>query len=253
MVSGGDSLIEIKTAASKVQVTLNGRDVSKAFHPDASRGSFVGLVDGLQNGANTLVAKASSETATLRLTNYAITGPIVSGEHLKPFVCETVESGLGAPLDPDCSAATKFEYFYKSTGGAFKPLPNPSGSAPEDLAQTTTSEGKTLPYIVRVESGTINRAIYHIAVLDDPAHPASPGSPGTGWNHRLFYSFGGGCGTNYNQGKMLATAVLMDPALSRGFAHITSSQNVMQQHCNDNLSGEAVMMIKEHFIKGYGV
>src|SRR5262249_9090421 len=97
--------------------------------------------------------------------------------------------------------------------------------------------------------GTINRAIYHIAVLDDPAHPASL----NGWNHRLFYSFGGGCGTNYNQGTMKSTQVLMDPALSRGFAHITSTQNVMQQHCNDNLSAEAVMMIKEHFIKTYGV
>ena len=27
----------------------------------------------------------------------------------------------------------------------------------------------------------------------------------------------------------------------------------MQQHCNDNLSGEALMMIKEHFIERYGV
>ena len=25
-----------------------------------------------------------------------------------------------------------------------------------------------MPYIVRVESGTINRAIYRIAILDDP-------------------------------------------------------------------------------------
>jgi hypothetical protein len=247
MVSGGDSLIEIKTAAPKVQVMLNGRDVSMSFHSDAARGSLVGLVEGLQNGANTLVAKAGSESATLRLTNYPITGPIVSGEHLKPFICETAESGLGEPLDADCSAKTKFEYYYRTKDGKFNPLPNPAGPAPADLAQTTTSEGKTVPYIVRIESGTINRSIYHIAVLDDPAHP------GVGWNHRLFYSFGGGCGTNYNQGKMAETAVLMDPALSRGFAHITSSQNVMQQHCNDNLSGEALMMIKEHFIKTYGL
>jgi len=28
---------------------------------------------------------------------------------------------------------------------------------------------------------------------------------------------------------------LFDPALSRGFAHIVSTQNVMQQHCNDAL------------------
>ena len=66
-------------------------------------------------------------------------------------------------------------------------------------------------------------------------------------------SFGGGCGTNYTQGTNQATGALFDPALSRGFAHMISTQNVMQQHCNDHLSGEALMMIKEHFIERYGV
>ncbi len=251
MVSGGDSLIEIKTAATKIQAALNGRDVSKAFHADAARGSLVGLVDGLKDGANTLVVKAGGESATLRLVNHPITGPIVSGEHLKPFVCQTVESGLGEPLDADCSAKTKIEYFYRTADGKFNPLQ--AGAAPPDVVQTTTSDGKTVPYIVRVESGTINRSIYHIAILDDPSKTAPSWAPGEGWNHKLLYSFGGGCGTNYSQGKMASTAGLMDPALSRGYAHITSTQNVMQQHCNDNLSGEAVMMIKEHFIKTYGI
>ena len=31
---------------------------------------------------------------------------------------------------------------------------------------TTTSEGKTVPYLVKVESGTINRTIYRIATLE---------------------------------------------------------------------------------------
>jgi hypothetical protein len=254
MVSGGDVLVEIRPAA-KVIVTLNGRDVSSAFHADTARGSLVGLVDGLQNGANSLTAKSGPDSATLRLVNHSITGPIVSGEHLKPFVCTTVESGLGEPLDSDCSAKTKVEYFYRNKDGAFKPLSNPA-ERPADLASTTISEGRTVPYIVRVESGTINRAIYRIAILDDPgAASAGAGTwkPGAGWNHRILYSFGGGCGTQYNQGKNTAAGALMEPALSRGFAHITSTQNVMQQHCNDHLSGEAVMMIKEHFIKHYGI
>ncbi len=111
-----------------------------------------------------------------------------------------------------------------------------------------------MPYIVRVESGTINRAIYHIAILDDPAkHETTPWSPSDAWNQRIIYTFGGGCGTNYNQGKSPATGAFFDPALSRGYAHITSTQNVLQQYCNDNLSGEALMMIKEHFIEHYGV
>jgi hypothetical protein len=243
MVSGGDALIEIKTtAAPKLQVKVNGRDVSQVFHADAARGSTIGLVDGLRAGPNTVTVKAGAATTKLQLVNHPITGPIVSGGHMKPYFCNTEESGLGKPLDADCSAPAKVEYFYRANE-SFKPLAD-SKARPADVVQTTTTEGKTVPYIVRVESGTINRAIYHIAILDDPV---------TTWNHRIIYSFGGGCGTNYTQGKSPATAALFDPALSRGFAHITSTQNVMQQHCNDNLSGEAVMMIKEHFIKTYGV
>ncbi len=105
-VSGGDVLIEIKTAtpSQKVQVKLNGRDVSHVFNRDLGRGSLVGLVEGLKNGANTITAKAGGQNARLQVTNHPITGPILSGEHLKPFVCDTEESGLGAPLDADCSA-----------------------------------------------------------------------------------------------------------------------------------------------------
>jgi hypothetical protein len=253
-VSGDDSLVEIKGAAvgAKLEVKLNGQDVRASFDFDKDHQTFRGLVKGLRLGPNTLTAKSGSLTAKLELIDHPIVGPIVAGEHLTPFVCKTEESGLGKPLDADCSAPTKIEYFYRTTDGKFNPMPDPMAH-PADLAQTTTSEGKTVPYIVRVESGTINRAIYRIAILDDPSHASSPWMPSAGWNHRLYYSFGGGCGAQYNQGTMSATAVLTDGPLSRGYAHITSTQNVLQQHCNDALSGEAVMMIKEHFIKTYGV
>ena len=221
-------------------ITLNGQDVTSAFKTD--NGRLVGLVENLRLGRNIVEARRGSRSARLELTNHPITGPILSGEHLKPFVCNTVQSGLGEPLDENCSAPTKIDYYYRTntTPGTFKPLASPT-ERPADLAETTTSEGTKVPYIVRVESGTINRAIYRIAMLE------------SGWNHRLIYSFGGGCGTNYNQGTNQATVALMDVALSRGFAHATSTQNVMQQHCNDHLSGEALMMIKEHFIEKYGV
>jgi trans-2-enoyl-CoA reductase len=35
---------------------------------------------------------------------------------------------------------------------------------PDDMAQTTTIDGKTVDYIVRQERGTINRFVYSIAV-----------------------------------------------------------------------------------------
>ena len=118
LVSGGDALVEIRSAAgasAKVTVTVNDRDVSQAFRADAARKSLVGLVDGLKVGRNTIVAKAGSQTARLEVTNYPITGPILSGDHITPFACNTVQSGLGEPLDADCSAKTKVEYFDRST------------------------------------------------------------------------------------------------------------------------------------------
>lgn len=272
MVSGGNALVEITAAGAPtlqgLTVTVNGQDLTAVFHPDTTRRSLVGLVENLRLGANTIEARRGSRSAKLGIVNHPIEGPIVSGEHLKPFLCNTVQSGLGEPLDANCSAKTKVAYFYRSatpatppaganpafTASAFKPLTDPSGPHPADLAQVTTSTGKMVPYIVRVESGTINRAIYRIAILDDPSKSTSGSwAPGEGWNGRLMVSFGGGCGTNYTQGTNQATGVLSDLALSRGFAHAISTQNVMQQHCNDNLSGEALMMIKEHFIERYGV
>src|SRR5580700_1546559 len=131
-VSGGDVLIEVKTATltEKIQVKVNGRDVTGAFHHDLSRRSLVALIDGLKPGANVVTAKAGVENATLQLTTHPITGPILSGEHLKPFLCNTEESGLGKPLDADCSAAPKIEYFYRSKStpeGSFKPLTDLNG------------------------------------------------------------------------------------------------------------------------------
>ena len=271
MVSGGDALIEVRRGAAaqsaRVVVTLNGNVVTNAFRVDTERGALVGLVEGLRNGANTITASAGGHRAQLQITNYPITGPIVSGPHLTPFMCRTEEAGLGPPQDANCSAPVRLEYFYRTTdvppgaargrgpavAMAFKPLVS-RVDRPADLASTTTTDGRRVPYIVRVESGTINRAIYRIAVLDDPVatSDAQPWRPGPGWNKRLIYTFGGGCGTNYMQGVIPVPAVLFDFALSRGFAHAVSTQTVMGLHCNDHLSGEALMMIKEHFIERYG-
>jgi hypothetical protein len=240
MVSGGDALIEVK-APKGVKLSLNGTDVTSALKPNGK--TMQGLINGLTVGANTLTATAGSAKATLKLTNYPITGPILSGPHMTPYQCETEESGLGRPLDADCSATTKVEYFYKSTaGGAYKPLANAS-DRPADVAMTTTIDGKTTPFVVKVESGTIDRTIYRIAMLADES----------AWNHRLSVTFGGGAGAKYNQGINQATGVLPDLFLSRGFAHIEATELVNGLHGNAVLQGEALMMIKEHFIEEHGV
>lgn len=253
LVSGGDALVEVKApAGAKVTLMLNGKDVTAELKPEA--GSLRGLVSGLNVGENTLIAKAGKAQASLKVTNYPITGPILSGPHLTPYECRTVESGLGQPLDANCTAKQKIEYFYRASNNTFKPLADPV-TRPADLVNTTTYDGKTVPYIVRVDSGTINRSIYRIAILDDP-NPETNGAqwtPGSGWNRKLAVSFGGGAGTQYNQGVNQANAALSHLYLSRGFAFMISTELVNQQHGNAVLQGETLMMLKEYFIERYGV
>ena len=78
------------------------------------------------------------------------------------------------PLDADCSVKTVVAYVYKPVDGkGFKPLPSLT-RLPPDVAQTTTSLGERVPYVVRVETGTIDRGIYQIAVLHDPTSGPAP-------------------------------------------------------------------------------
>ena len=66
-------------------------------------GSLRGLVDGLALGENEIVARANGNgkgdppgrSATLRVVNHPLSGPLFSGPQQKPFFCETVENGLG--------------------------------------------------------------------------------------------------------------------------------------------------------------
>jgi hypothetical protein len=242
MVSGGDALIEVRGATRGVALTLNGKDVSGDLKLDPTSHTLRGVVSGLALGRNTLAAKAGAASASLTLTNYPIAGPILSGPHIQPYECRTEESGLGKPLDADCSAAPRTDWFYRTTGGAFKPLAN-RADRPADLATTTTIDGVTTPYVVRVESGTVNRSIYRIAMLDDPK----------AWNHRLAVSFGGGAGAKYNQGSNTAESALSDLYLSRGFAHAVDTELVNNLHGNGVLQGETLMMLKALFIERHGV
>src|SRR5262249_34465203 len=155
------------------------------FVPDAGSQSMTGLVTGLQLGENTLEAGAKKGNGngnggphkSLKVTNYPITGPVISGPHEEPFFCQTQQFTLptrggtrGAPRDADCSIAPRVDYVYRAggaTGNTFKPL-NAAAPVPADVAMTTTNAGQTVRFIVRVETGTINRAIYQIAILHDP-------------------------------------------------------------------------------------
>jgi hypothetical protein len=117
-------------------------------------------------------------------------------------------------------------------------------------AQRSAASGQTVPYVVRVETGTINRAIYQIAMLADPAAPAQ-----SAWNGKLVYTFGGGCvGGWYVQGSSIGNrGILEDLMLRQGYAVASSTLNVFGNNCSMLIAAETLAMVKEHFIKSYGV
>ena len=245
-VSGGDVLVRI-TGGAHVRVSRNGHDVTSAFawQPD---GSLAGLVTGLRDGRNTLVARDGGRRADLRVTSHPSAGPVFSGRQQLPFYCETTAFGLAPAEQPLCVAPPVVRYQYRTTGGAFAPLADPS-ARPADLA-TATVAGRTVPYIVRIETGVIDRAVYELAALDDGSGP-SPTRPEAGWNDRLVYSFGGGCNGGYHQGAATG-GVLVDLFLSKGYGVASSSLNVLDNNCGTVISAEAAMMVKEHFAETYG-
>jgi hypothetical protein len=265
-VSGGDVLVRVsvprRVLLSDVAVTLNGDDVTGAFLADDASHALIGLVTGLRDGRNVLTAVTStspSQRARLAIRNFPIYGPIFAGPHQTPWICETETSGLGPSLDEHCTVPTIYEWFYRSTDGTFKSLPTLTPPFPKDLAQTTTIDGDTVNYIVRVESGTIDQSIYRISIIDDPTNPIrDPWSrdgtrPGPGWNGKLSFPFGGGCGPGYRSGRNDATSALSDDPLSLGFAVAFGTRNTLGTGCDFVISAETMMMVKEHFIEQYGI
>jgi hypothetical protein len=144
---------------------------------------------------------------------------------------------------------TVVDFLYRATDDAFKALP--AGPLPSDVATTTTLDGRTVPYVVRRERGTINRFIYAITILSPPGDPSDP--PDTSlWNRRAIYAFDGGVAIGHNQGTV-GGSHLYDPGLSKGYAIIHSSGTRTSTHYNLVLGAETAIMTKERFIEGYGV
>lgn len=253
LISDGDVLIEVAVPdgvpAADVTVTAGTRDVTEAFVQTDDE-HLLGLVGGLPLGTSTISAVLpDGRGARLEVTNHAVGGPIFAGPQVQPWICETEEFGLEAPIDAACNAPTVFAYVYKSlVTGQFEAY-DPE-APPGDVAMTTTDEGVERPYIVRIEKGTLNRGLHQIAVLADPTAEWSAVAPQESWNRKLIYVFGGGTAPNHTQGT--PGGVLVDSALSRGFMVATSSINVHGENANDTVSAEGVMMLKERIVESYG-
>ena len=258
-VTGGDVLLEVTVPRSGaprgLRLFRNGVEVTDVLTEVEPR-RFLGVVGGLAEGANTLMASTPGAAGsplvpridTEVVVNHPAAGPVFSGPHQQPFYCETEAAGLGPATDADCSAPTQVAYAYRTTAGTFLPLADPA-SRPADLAVLTVA-GEPVPYIVRVERGVINRGLYEIAALYDGADPAA-GRAERAWNGKLVMTFGGGCNIGYHQGNATA-GVLNHLALSRGYAVASNSLLVNETNCSPVIAAETALMTKERVAEVYG-
>src|SRR5947209_10335519 len=293
LISGGDALLEVRVPKNvpldQVSLRLNNRDVTAAFKTTGTT-TLWGVVTGLVDGDNEFVAEArgrghSEPQARLRITSHPIGGPVLLGSQTQPWICATPTavpasgntpasnaSGLStfASTDGQCNIATEYKLFYRTTTSPCSTaLPDPSppavppanacfkpytvGTTPPDLATTTTTAGLTVPYIVRVERGTLNRGIYDIAVLFDPtsATPWTALSPQPQWNGKVVYTFGASTGQPRLQFRSEQNWA-DHAALSRGFMVADNSLTDSLYNSNRVLNAETLMMMKEHIVDAYG-
>ena len=248
VISAGDVLASVDlptgVAPGSVRVTDNGRDVTSAFAMRAN-GLYEGLVTGLDLGSNLLSAAApGASSAQIAITNHPNGGPVFSGPQVQPWVCQNADA-----TDAQCNAPVTYSYQYKSSVTGQFTAYDP-GSPPSDVASTTTDNGQTVPYIVRVESGYQDRDQYQIATLFQPQRPWTAWDPQPQFDHKLLITHGASCGIDHQSGS--APSVLDDTALSRGFAVMSTALDNAGHNCNIVTQAESLVMAKERLVEQYG-
>ncbi|MGH2808496.1 MAG: DUF6351 family protein, partial [Actinomycetota bacterium] len=249
LVSGDDALIRVGVPddadVSDVSVTLNGSDVTTAFHKN-SDGNGEGVIEGLRVGRNEVVAELpDGRGARLTITNHPIGGPVFFGPQIKPWTCQE------SAKDKQCNDKPTFAYYYKPrTGGSLRSY-DPDNPPPDEfIAEATTTEGVTVPFIVREEKGYIDRDQYAIASLWQPDKEWKAWDPQKQFNRRLVIAHGASCDTEYNVGE--APDVLETDVLEGGFIVMSHALDNSGHACNLVLQAEALVMTKEYLIDHYG-
>jgi hypothetical protein len=259
LVSGGDALVQV-TGASGVtglRVSVDSRDVSTAFGVGPG-GTVEGLVTGLKVGNNVVSVRGPRGGAQLTLVNHPIGGPVFSGPQIQPWACQA-----GA-LDKQCNAPTTYAFSYLPAGtantkvgasgvaavGAFQSYDPASPPPTAAIATTTTDTGATVPFIVRKETGYLDRDQYAIAALWQPGKPWSAVRPQPQFNRKLVLTHGASCDTAYSTG---ATPDVMNATfLGHGFVVASHALDNAGHNCNLATEAEALIMTKERVAEQYG-
>jgi hypothetical protein len=256
LVSGDDALIEIRVprrvALGQVNVTVGPkegekRNVTSAFRRRGHR--LVGLVKRLELGRNVIRATLRDGSgAGLALINHPQGGPVFAGPQLQPWKCQPTA------VDAQCNQPPSFTYLYRSTDPSEQQLrPYDPANPPSDVATTTTDSGVEVPFIVRVETGYIDRDQYKIAALYQPGTRWTGVRPQPQFARKLLVFHGFACGVEYRTGGAPdVTEGIAPEALARGFATMSTALSHNGHNCNLLTQAESLVMTKEHLIEDYG-
>ena len=265
LVSGGDAFVRVTlphgVKASRLRLRAGRRDVTRVLHRTGRR-RLEGVVRRLRVGRVALVATIRrGGAARLFVTNHPIGGPVFAGPQIQPWTCQE-----GAK-DAKCNQAPSYRFLFlpkgaptegatlpgtnsNCNGSPFQPY-DPSNPPPaESIATTTTTDGVTVPFIVRLETGYIDRDQYAIATLFDPSKPWTPTAPQGQFNRRLVITHGFSCDTAYETAE--APSVLRPKVLGGGFVVMAHALDHAGHNCNLLTQAEALVMTKEYAIDHYG-
>lgn len=263
LVSGGEALVEILPPAgvedSAVKIEAAGRDVTAEF-ARRPNGRYMALLKDLPEGRSTITAQFSPTLSeSLEIVNHPAAGPLFSGAQVQPWPC------LEGAQDAQCNRPALIEYWYKpatanvpcvqgqppNCGNYLRYDPqNPPASA--DIATTTTDQGKTVPYIMRIETIWQDRGQAMIGVLFNPAQDWQPWAPQEQWNGKLYNVGGANCGMWHGETAAPDVKALAGYAIAKGFIGWSTSLSNNEVHCSPVLHGESLVMAREYIVKHYG-
>ncbi len=266
LISAGDALVAVKlpkgVRALSVRVRAGKRNVTGSFSK-RTNGRFEGLVKNLPRGKTVVRAKVRAKAQTsarrgrVKLHNHPNGGPDFSGPQLQPWVCQETA------VDKKCNQPVEYEFEYMSTAGGFKPY-DPD-NPPSDVASTTTDNGKTVPFIIRTETGYQDRDQYKITVLYNPEKGWHPWRSQPQFNHKLLITHGASCGIDHQVGEAPSTTSdtvgvpglpgggsSPTTALGLGFAVMSTALDNAGHNCNMVTEAESLVMAKERLVEQYG-
>ncbi len=261
LVSGGDALVRVtlprRVRASRLRLTAGRRNVTRVLKRTGPR-RLEGVVTGMPVGRVPLTARIRGKrrrnrsAAKLYVRNHPLGGPTFAGPQIKPWACQETAK------DPQCNEAPSFRYLYLPKGaprqgaalpgtnsnsgntGSFQPYDPKNPPSSDNIDSTTTTDGVTVPFIVRLETGYIDRDQYAIAVLFDPSKPWAPTAPQRQFNRRMVVTHGFSCETEYKTGE--APSVLDPKVLGGGFAVMAHALDPAGHNCNLLTQAESLVM-----------